>query len=384
MRISGDWMVADTTSHVLAAIGAETDPVYFVGGCVRNAVLGQRVADIDLATPLVPEEVMRRARAAGLSAIPTGLSHGTVTVVADHARFEVTTFRKDIETDGRRAVVAFSTDIRDDAMRRDFTMNALYAEPDGTLIDPLDGRFDLFSRTVRFVGDPHDRIAEDYLRILRFFRIIAWYADPARGIDPAGLAACGALREGLGDIARERIGAEMRKLLAAPDPTAALTAMSEAGVLAQVLAAADAEAAISVIALEKRLRIAPSWLRRLTALGGQRPADAFKLPRAQAEALRAGRRALSHYEAPAARAFRHGAEAARTAILIEATRGMPLPDRWQDDVFRGAAATFPITGRDLTDKVAPGPALGARLEAMRNDWIASDFKLTRDALLSGL
>ncbi|MEM9049038.1 MAG: CCA tRNA nucleotidyltransferase [Pseudomonadota bacterium] len=383
MRVAGDWLNAPNTTALLSALGSPADTVLFVGGCVRNAVLGHRVADIDLATPMVPEEVMQRARDAGLWAIPTGLAHGTVTIVAGNARFEVTTFRKDIETDGRRAVVAFSTDIRDDAQRRDFSMNAIYAEPDGTIVDPLDGRFDLFARYVRFVGDPIDRIVEDYLRILRFFRIIAWYADARHGIDPAGLAACGALREGIGQIARERVGAEMRKLLSAPDPRAALAAMAASGVLNAVVPGAKAEPAQAVVALEKRLGVAPSWLRRLTAMGCDDPAEALKLPRAQNEALQAGKKALAKAERPAARAFRYGAEAARTAILIEATQGIDPPDDWQAQIARGAAATFPISGHDLVDKIGAGPALGKRLDAMRNDWIASDFALTREALLSG-
>ena len=174
--------------------------------------------------------------------MPTGLAHGTVTVVAGGRPFEVTTFRRDVETFGRRAVVAFSTDLRDDAARRDFTMNALYVRPDGTVVDPLGGLPDLRAGRVRFVGDGAARIAEDYLRILRFFRFHAWYGDPAAGLDPDGLAACAALQDGLARLSRERVGAEVTKLLAAPDPAPAVGPMAAAGILARVLPGADAAA----------------------------------------------------------------------------------------------------------------------------------------------
>ena len=221
MRIAGDWLALPATRAVCAALTARGDRALFVGGCVRNALLGRPVADIDIATDALPERTIALAAAAGLHPVPTGLAHGTVTIVADHRPFEVTTFRRDVTTDGRHATVAFSTDLAEDAARRDFTMNALYADPSGAVIDPLDGLSDLLARRVRFVGDPAERIAEDYLRILRFFRIHAWYGDPAGGLDADGLAACAALQDGLDQLSRERVGAEMTKLLAAADPAPA-------------------------------------------------------------------------------------------------------------------------------------------------------------------
>ncbi|RMH46068.1 MAG: CCA tRNA nucleotidyltransferase [Alphaproteobacteria bacterium] len=383
-RIAGPWLTDPATRAVLDAVaGPSGDPVYFVGGCVRDAVLGARVGDIDLATPVRPEEVMRRARAAGLRAVATGIDHGTVTVVAGHRGFEVTTFRRDVSTDGRRAVVAFSDDIREDAARRDFTMNAVYADPGGRLVDPLDARFDLFARIVRFVGDPHRRITEDYLRILRFFRMLAWHGDPARPPDPAGLAACAAHAGGLARIARERIGAEMRRLLAAPDPAPALAAMAASGVLGAVLPGADAAKLSALVAAERAAGVPPAWLRRLAALApGADAAERLRLSRAEARALAAIGAALARPEPPAARAHRHGAGAARDAILIEAAEGSPPPEGWRQDLARGAAARFPLSGRDLAAHLPPGPALGAELDRLREAWIAADFRLDRAALIA--
>ena len=244
------WLEDPVTRAVCRALTGPGHQALFVGGCVRNALLGRPVADIDIATDATPEEVTALAGAAGLHPVPTGIEHGTVTVVAEGRPFEVTTFRRDVETFGRRAVVAYTRDIAEDAARRDFTMNALYAGPDGTVVDPLGGLPDLLARRVRFVGDPAARIAEDYLRILRFFRIHAWYGDPASGLDADGLAACAAAQGGLARLSRERVGAETAKLLAAADPAPAVAAMAAAGILARVLPGADATPLAALVHLE--------------------------------------------------------------------------------------------------------------------------------------
>jgi poly(A) polymerase len=183
MRITGDWLAQPGTQALCGALEAAGYRALFVGGCVRNALLGVSVADVDIATDARPETVTRLAEAAGLRVVPTGIEHGTVTVIAGGVPHEVTTFRRDVETDGRRAVVAFAQDVAEDAARRDFTMNALYADLRGNVIDPLSGLPDLVARRLRFVGDAHQRIREDYLRILRFFRFHAHYGDPDQGMD---------------------------------------------------------------------------------------------------------------------------------------------------------------------------------------------------------
>ncbi|HEU0220873.1 MAG TPA: CCA tRNA nucleotidyltransferase [Paracoccaceae bacterium] len=384
MRIAADWLTAAATRAVMAALGHDGATALFVGGCVRNTILGEAAGDIDIATDLLPEEVMARAGAAGLRAVPTGIAHGTVTVVAKGRGFEVTTFRRDVETDGRRARVAFTSSLREDAERRDFTMNALYAGPDGTLVDPVGGLADLLARRVRFVGDPDARIREDYLRILRFFRFHAWHGDPAEGIDPDGLAACAANLDGLARLSRERIGHETRKLLAAPDPAPAVAAMRACGVLAAVLPGAEDGLLASLVHIEAAEGIAPNWLRRLRLLTAEDQRDALRLSNAEAAAFAAIGRALAAPEPPAIRAHRHGEEAARDAILIEAAGGAPLPPGWQAELARGGAARFPLSAGDLMPPLAPGPEIGAALAGLREDWIASGFTLDRAALLARL
>jgi len=242
MRVQGDWLLHAGTQALCRALEVGGFQALFVGGCVRNALIGAPVNDIDVATDATPEMVTKLAKIAGFKVIPTGIDHGTVTVIAQGAVHEVTTFRQDIETNGRHAVVRYSTSVIEDAERRDFTMNALYARPDGVVVDPLGGLPDLVARRVRFVGDADARIIEDYLRILRFFRFFAWYGDPAQGVDVEGLAACAAHSAGIETLSRERVGAEFRKLLSAPDPSLAIAAMVQSGVLAAALPGADAKA----------------------------------------------------------------------------------------------------------------------------------------------
>ena len=186
MKITGDWLRHKGTVAVMAALEGAGHRALFVGGCIRNAILAEPVGDIDIATDAKPDAVTKAAERAGLRVVPTGLDHGTVTVIAGGRAHEVTTFRRDLATDGRHATIAFSTRLEDDAARRDFTMNAIYADRDGTIVDPLNALADLQSRQLRFVGDPASRIREDYLRILRFFRFYAWYGDPASGPEKRG------------------------------------------------------------------------------------------------------------------------------------------------------------------------------------------------------
>ncbi len=211
MKLEADWLQRPATQSLCDALETAGFHAFFVGGCVRDGIIGRAVSDIDIATDARPDRVMQIAKEAGMKPVPTGIDHGTVTVVVDGFPHEVTTFRRDVETDGRRAVVAFSDRIEEDAERRDFTMNALYADARGAVFDPLGtGIVDLKARHVRFIGDPHDRIAEDTLRILRFFRFHAHYADPDGGLDADGLAACAEMADGLAQLSRERVGAEIR------------------------------------------------------------------------------------------------------------------------------------------------------------------------------
>ncbi len=380
MKITGEWISTPSTQKVLHMLTSAGHQAYLVGGCVRNALLGQPVADIDIATDALPAEVMALARGAGLRPIPTGVAHGTVTVLADHIPHEVTTFRRDVETFGRHATVAFSALIEEDAARRDFTMNALYARADGRVLDPLEsGLADLVARRLRFVGAPEDRIREDYLRILRFFRFTAWYGDPANGPDPDALAACATHAEGITTLSRERIGAEMHKLLTAPDPAPALASMEISGVLAQTLPGATARALAPLVHLEAGLK--PDFIRRLAVLGGTGQIEALRLPTAEVRQLEALQTATGSLEDAGTLGYRLGAAAARDALLVRAALlEMPLPEGWTEAANRGAAARFPISAADLMPALQ-GPALGQRLRDLEARWLASGFTLTRDELL---
>ncbi len=279
-RISAPWLQGDAAQKVCALLTDAGHQAWFVGGCVRDELIGEPVSDLDLATDATPQSVMDLAQAAEIHAIPTGIDHGTVTLVVDGIPFEITTFRRDVATDGRRATVAFSDNITDDARRRDFTMNALYVAPDGQIADPLGGLPDLYARHVRFIENADRRIKEDYLRILRFFRFYAWYGNVNDGPDREGLAACADNIEGLQSLSSERVTAELLKLLAAPDPAPALAAMASTGALAQVLPGADAGSLPVLVHLEQSLEIPADPLRRLAVIGGT-PQEALRLSKAQ-------------------------------------------------------------------------------------------------------
>ena len=376
MQVSGDWLDNPRTQAVLGLLTGAGHMAYVVGGCVRNAALGEPVADVDIATSARPESVIALAASTGLRAVPTGLRHGTVTLVMDGEGFEVTSFRRDVSTDGRHAEVAFSDRIEDEAARRDFTMNALYADADGHVLDPLGGLDDLRARRLRFVGDAAQRITEDYLRILRFFRFHAQYGDPDHGLDPDGLAACAKEADGLAHLSAERVTQEMRKLLGARDPAPSVAAMAQTGVLARVLPGASARALAPLVHLENTLP--PRWLRRLVVLGGD--TGALRLTKVETRDLTRLRAALGDMSAPAVLGYRLGDSLGADAVLARAASlEHPLPANWLAEITRGATAQFPLRAKDLPG--FEGAALGQRLKELESRWIASDFRLTRAELL---
>lgn len=380
MKIAGEWLNHPGTQALFAALVAAGHQALFVGGCVRNALLDVAVADIDIATDAQPEIVSKLAENAGFRVIATGIEHGTVTVIARGVAHEVTTFRRDVETDGRRAVVAFSTDVAEDAARRDFTMNALYARADGTVLDPLGGLPDLLARHVRFVGDAEARIREDYLRILRFFRFYAVYGDPMGGIDAEGLAACATHADGIEGLSRERIGAEMRKLLGARDPTPAVSAMAQAGILARVLPGSDAKTLGVLVHLEGDLP--PRWQRRLAVLGGVDPSESLRLSRAETGSNMAVRDEIGSGLTPAALGWKLGQADATDVVLCRAALFERLPPaNWQTEIARGVASTLPVTAADLMPALQ-GPALGKKLREIQARWLASDLYLRKSDLLA--
>lgn len=376
-KISAPWVIAAASRAVMDALGEG----FFVGGCVRNALLGAPVTDIDVATPLLPDDVRQRLEAAGLKAIPTGVAHGTVTAVHNGTPIEITTFRADVETFGRHATVSYTTEMAVDASRRDFTMNALYADREGEVIDPLGGMADLMVRRIRFIGDPHDRIREDYLRILRFFRFHAWYG--ADGLDADGLAACAELAEGVEDLARERIGWEFRKLLSAPDPAPCTASMATAGVLMRCLPGADPAALAPLVHVEEISGESPNWITRLAAIGGENPVQNLRLSRAEAQRLERLRGAIESDTAPAVMGYRFGGEIAFAASLVmHASVGTEPPAGLRAEIARGASQQFPLTAGDLIAAgMSPGPELGVTLARAEAAWIESGFSHSKDELM---
>jgi poly(A) polymerase len=312
--------------------------------------------------------------------VPTGEAHGTITVVADHTPVEVTTLRRDVATDGRRATVAFTDRLEEDAHRRDFTVNALYAAPDGTVLDPTgEGLDDLRARRIRFIGDPHDRIREDYLRILRFFRFHAWYADPAHGMDADALAASAELAEGLDRLPKERIGAEMRKLLAAPDPAPAVAAMARSGILHRILPGSDDR--FLPVLVDRESDVAPDALRRLAILGGDAVEDTLRLSRAEAQVLRQLTEGMAGTSGAGELGYLHGARVGQDILLLRAAiSGGAVPPEDLAALKVGARAVFPLKAADLMPAFT-GPALGAELERLERVWINSGFGKTAGDLL---
>ena len=376
MRIEGEWLSAPSLRAVFALLGDAGHSAYVVGGAVRNAVMGLPVSDMDIATDARPERVMALAGAAGLRAVATGLDHGTVTVISGDVPFEITTFRQDVETDGRRAKVAFTDDLEADARRRDFTMNALYAGSDGVVIDPVGGIGDARAKRVRFIEDAGRRIEEDYLRILRFFRFSAVYG--ADSLDAEALAAIATHLGGLEGLASERVGAEMRKLLAADDPSLVLAAMARVGVLERVLPGAVPD--MVPVLVHHETGFAPDAMRRLAALGGESPATHLRLSRAEAKRLETLRGGMASTAGPGELGYRLGADAGRDVLLLRAAMGAVLPDGWPDDLEHGANAVFPVSAGDLMPGLS-GKALGDRLKALEAEWIGTGFSATREDLL---
>lgn len=373
------WM--ESAQRVMRVLGAPDVDVRFVGGCVRNSLIGRDVVDVDIGTPEIPARVVERLEKAGIKAVPTGIDHGTVTAISAEGNFEITTLRRDTACDGRHAVVEFSTDWHEDARRRDFTMNAIFMRSDGTLFDDHGGIEDAKAGRVRFVGNPEDRIQEDYLRILRLFRFFAWYGKEP--INAATLDACRKHAGGLTRLSAERIQQELIKLLSVENPLPAVTAMFEADVLRHVLPEArDIKRLAALIEIEPRAStFQRHWVRRLAALVPNAAAAAhLKLSNAES-----GRLAAILAPAPGAadlnRALYHdGADVVADRLLLAGVA---------DDRLAQAAAwqpkTLPVSGADvLALGIAPGSRVGELLRAVEDWWIGAEFKPSRDEALAKL
>jgi poly(A) polymerase len=390
-----DWLTSSATQRVFDALSADGVETRAVGGAVRNAFLELPVTEVDLATTATPQQVIALAEKAGLKTVPTGVAHGTVTVIADGKPFEVTTLRRDVETFGRHADVAFTRDWEADAKRRDFTLNALYADRQGEVFDPLGGYADLVAGRVRFIGDAEERIREDYLRILRFFRFTAYYGKGP--LDAAGLSACVKLREGLARLSAERIWTEFKRILIAPRAKEAVTALFDYGFLPELLGGVprllDFE---QLVAIEKANEFTANAAIRLAVVGVfveedvERLAARLRLSNAEQDvlALAADVPVGLPQEASAKEAlYRLGPDKYRATVLIGWGRSgdaandmnwreaLTLGERWQ-------APEFPLRGQDIMALGISGPEVGEILRRLEQHWIDSDFSATRDQLLA--
>ncbi|MBS0533073.1 MAG: CCA tRNA nucleotidyltransferase [Proteobacteria bacterium] len=392
------WPFAGPLARLMDVLDGKGEEARVVGGAVRNALIDAPIHEVDVATTAVPEEVIRRAKAAGFKPVPTGIEHGTVTVVIDKHPFEVTTLRTDVETFGRHAKVAFGRDWREDALRRDFTMNALSVTRDGTVHDYAGGLDDLAKRHVRFIGDAAQRIAEDYLRILRFFRFHAAYGGGGPP-DAAGLAACIAAREGLSQLSRERLRMEMLKLVAAKHATPTLIVMSDAGFTLSILAGVIYLSAFeNMTKVEAAAGLAADATRRLGALGAAVAEDAERLYqrlrlanherdriRSMADGWHGLSPAMSEREMRAL-IYRRGVDAFTDQALLAWARSQAMAHdaAWHEFIARAQRFTppvFPLKADDLIKRgIAKGPALGAALRAAEDAWIAADFPTDAAAL----
>ncbi|HYJ51678.1 MAG TPA: CCA tRNA nucleotidyltransferase [Allosphingosinicella sp.] len=360
--------------RLLRTLGADKGETRFVGGCVRDTLLGLEVSDVDLATCLTPQTVLARLERARIKAVPTGIAHGTITAVIGGAPVEVTTLRRDVSTDGRRATVAFTDDWREDAARRDFTINALSANPaDGAVFDYFAGMDDLAARTVRFIGEPLQRIAEDHLRILRFFRFHARFGSGEP--EPAGLEACAARANDLMALSRERIADELLKLLALPDPAPTAALMVARGIFRPVLPEIDsADRLAALVAAERGAGIAPEAIRRLAALVPADPEVAADIAARLRLSKRLARRLVSaartELETPELLAYRIGAAETIDRFLLHA--GAPPPDLAALEIWK--RPRLPVGGGDLVAMgLEAGPAVAATLQAIERDWAADGF-----------
>ncbi len=405
-----EWLHVPALQTLLAALSEGGEEARVVGGAVRNALLGEPVGDIDIASTTVPEETKKRAESCGFKVVPTGIDHGTVTVVAHGVPYEVTTLRTDVETHGRQATVVFGRDWQTDAERRDFTINALYTCANGDVVDHVGGLADIETRTLRFIGDAEQRITEDYLRILRFFRFFAWYGSGRP--DAAGLKACAKLKDHVQTLSVERVWSELKKLLAAPDPSRALLWMRQSGVLTQILPESEKWGIDTIHALirsERDLGWKPDALLRLQAIV---PPDAARMAElgkrlrlSNADKTRLEAWALADTpkpelsEAGLIKLIYGGSRQALSdrirLALVGACAAAENDDqammragqysRLLDVALSAQIPVFPVSGADLIRLgFEKGPALGQALKALETMWLASGFTLTKENLLATL
>ena len=380
------WNSDSTLKTLIHSLESSGGVAYLVGGCVRNTILGRPFTDIDIATDLLPEQVVKISKKEGYKVIQTGLSYGTVTIVNAGRKFEVTTFRSDIKTYGRKASVKFTADIKLDAMRRDFTMNSIYMNIFGEIIDPLGSLDDLLEKKIKFIGNPSERIEEDNLRILRFFRFLAEFNKGRSDIDQDTMEALYKYKKEVKSLSRERIWMELKRILSVPEPQHIFSIMIEKGILDEVFPPIEIEGLSKVITAEKKYSVSPSHLVRLFSLNksiGKKWAHYVSLTSNEAKILEFIKESLVHYKDLKTVAYKFGRVVAEGWLLnYDDGFSEMIPSKISEIIDNGCNTFFPVSGVDLLEEMEEGPELGRQLERLEKLWIKSGFKMSKEELLS--
>ena len=380
------WKSDSALKALVQSLESAGGVAYLVGGCVRNTILGKPFTDIDIATDLLPEQVVSISKKEGYKVIQTGISYGTLTIVKAGRKFEVTTFRSDIKTYGRKASVKFTSEMKLDAMRRDFTMNSIYMAVSGEIIDPLGSLDDLLEKKIKFIGNPSERIEEDNLRILRFFRFLAEFNKGRSDIDQDTMEALYKYKKEVKSLSRERIWMELKRILSVPEPQHIFSIMIAEGILDEVFPPIEIEGLSKVITAEKKYSVSPSHLVRLFSLNksiGKKWAHYVSLTSNEAKILEFIKESLAHYKELKTVAYKFGRGVAEGWLLNFHDGSFDvIPSKMSEIINTGCNAFFPISGVDLLEEMEEGPELGRQMERLEKLWIKSGFKMSKEELLS--
>ena len=356
--------------------------VLFVGGCVRNTILKMPVTDIDLATDAQPEEIIKIAKENNIRFVPTGLAHGTITLMIDNKNYQITTFRTDFDHDGRYAKVEFTESLLLDASRRDLTINALYCNHVGEVIDPLNGLDDIKKQKIKFIGNPNERIKEDNLRILRFFRFQAIYGNKNLEIDSIALEACHNHKSKLAALSKERITSELRKILSAPNPLEVIIKMNETGVLNELFQKVSIDSLEAYLKTEEKFKININWLGRLLSLQATQEEESLKLTRCEFKFLKQTKSAIENQIHVLEFSYYNGVENGKIYSILQNFRhNIILSKNLLNQINSLATKKFPITAKDLMPEIR-GKKLGEALRSLEDRWIKSNFTLSKKDLLA--
>lgn len=381
-KLENNWLNQPSAQCLSKAFKNYGHQALFVGGCVRNSILKVPVTDIDMATDALPETIIRISKENNFKFIPTGLTHGTITIIIDKIAYQITTFRSDIANDGRHAKVEFTTSLLLDASRRDLTINALYCDSNGKIIDPLNVLKDLNNRIIKFIGDPNKRIAEDYLRILRFFRFQAIYGNELLEINLPALNACRENKSKLVTLSKERKTSELRKLFSSNNPTRTIIKMIDTGILNQLFESCSVNSFVSYIKAEKKYKIKINWIGRLLSLQGSNIEEVLTLTRRELKMIKYTKKAIKQNMPIFEFSYYNGMEYGIMYLLLQHGMKKTILNKISiNKVSSIVTRKFPVTAKDLMPKLK-GKKLGDELKKLESQWIKSDFTLNKNQLLS--